>query len=142
MYKFHLHTDKYLDAIYDKKLNLVEYYWKKATEEITEAEYRMIVFDITEAVLERVHEGKWRAPNWLLDNRNFLYVMSPKLQRWQAENIFAKINDIGTKKIAVLTSENVVSQMSIEQSFEENNYLNIRTQYFYNHEQATDWLQE
>ena len=142
MSKFQLYSDRYLEAIYDKRLNLVELYWKKTTEEMTEAEYRMIVYDTIEIIIDKYKQRKWKAPNWLLDNRSFLFALHPKLQKWQAENIFARVNAIGTQKVAVLMSENVTSQVSIEQTFEESQYFHLRTQYFYNHQQATEWLQE
>ncbi len=142
MSKFHLHSDKYLDAIYDKRLNLVEFYWKPATIDMTEAEYRMIVTDVVDEVIDNVQSGFWKVPNWLLDNRNFLFIISPKLQEWQAKKIFRPLVRIGCKKSALVMSEDVVSQFSIEQTVQEHDQANLVMHYFFDLHQANVWLQE
>ncbi|OJJ14524.1 hypothetical protein BKI52_42870 [marine bacterium AO1-C] len=142
MNKQNLHSDNYLEAFYDKKLNLVELYWKEPTEDMTEAEYRMIISDISDEIHKIVEQGKQKAPNWLLDNRKFMFTMSPKLQEWQADKIFGPLLELGCRKGAVVMSEDLISQFAIEQTFEENSEARLATQYFGNLEQANVWLQE
>jgi len=142
MSKIHLHSDKYLEALYDKKLNLVEFYWKHTTEDLTEAEYRMIVSDIVDKVVENVENKQWKAPNWLLDNRDFLFTISPELQQWQAKKIFEPLSKLGCKKSALVMSENFISQFSIEQTVEENDKAKLIIHYFSDLHQANEWLQE
>ncbi|HAS39188.1 MAG TPA: hypothetical protein DCS93_01855 [Microscillaceae bacterium] len=141
MSKIHLHSDKYLEALYDKKLNLVEFYWKNTTEDLTEAEYRMIVSDIVDKVVENVENKQWKAPNWLLDNRDFLFTISPELQQWQAKKIFEPVSKF-TKKAAFVMSEDLVTQFAIEQTYDEHKEAKMLTQYFIDLHQANEWLQE
>ncbi|OJJ14525.1 hypothetical protein BKI52_42875 [marine bacterium AO1-C] len=142
MKKFTLHADKYLEAIYDERLNLVELYWKEATKEMTEAEYRMIVTDIVDLMNRKYQEGVWSSPNWLLDNRDFRFVMSPKLQEWQAKYVFTKTTKTVTQKCAVVMSADFITQFTIEQTFEEHQFTHFRTKYFTDLQQANEWLQE
>ena len=140
--KQNLHSDKYLDAIYDKKLNLVEFYWKESTKDMTETEYKMVVSDIVDVILEMITHNNQKAPNWLLDNRNFLFTIPPKLQEWQAKEIFEPLMEKGCEKCAVIMSEDFISQFSIEQSFEENQETMLITEFFSDLHQANEWLQE
>ena len=132
-----LHSDKYLDIYYDQGSRFIEYYWKKATEDMTEAEYRMLIMDI----LDMVDEKGWRPAYYLLDNRDFLFTLSPKLQEWQKKYPAKKSIELGVKKAAMVMSENFVSQFSIEQTFEDDKEVNALTQYFSDIEEAKEWLQ-
>jgi len=142
MSKFHLHSDEYLEALYDKKLNLVEFYWKETTAEMTEAEYRMIVTDIVDTIGKKNDAGDWSPPNWLLDNRLFFFTMSPKLQEWQARNVFAKAHYTKAQKCAIVMSEDFITQFAIEQTFEEHDFTDFQIKYFIDLQQANEWLQE
>ena len=135
-----LYSDKYLDVYYNQDLRLIEYYWKEATEDMTEAEYRMILLDLTDEVDEKVKSGAWMLDSFLLDNQNFLFVMSPKLQEWHTRKITSVATTWGAKKVAIVMSEEFASQMSIEQTMEEDKKANSLTRYFDNMEEAKEWL--
>ena len=94
-----LHSDKYLDAFYDQDLNLIEHFWKKESENITEAEYQAIHVNVADTILT----NGWRSKRALLDNRKFLFTISPELQTWQAETIFPKAIENGLEKVAIIT---------------------------------------
>lgn len=136
MEKQTLHSDKYLDVYYSPDLRLIEYYWKKATEEMSEAEYRMVIWDMLDIV-----EGKgWRPEYYLLDNRDFLFTMFPKLQEWQVKYPMERSIKLGAKKAAVIMSEDFVSQVSIEQTFEEGEEGRFILKYFSSTEAGKEWL--
>lgn len=121
-----LHSDKYLDVFYESNQKLIEFYWKKATEEMTEAEYRMVMSDLVDEVSDNIGSLK----QLLLDNRDFLFVMSPKLQKWQARKVFKKVTEFGVKKCAIIMSHDFVAQFSIEQTIEEDERTHMITRYF------------
>lgn len=142
MTKVNLHSGKYLEASYNPQTRLGEFYWKKTTEDMTEAEYRMIMSDILDKFMENLKTKNWSGANWLLDNRQFLFTMPPKLQEWQAKKIFEPLVESGAKKVAVIMSEDWVTQFAIEQTFDEDGETKMLTQYFSDLDQANEWLQE
>jgi hypothetical protein len=78
---------------------------------------------------------------FLLDNRNFLFSMSPALQEWSASEVtskmFAKNPNIRT---AVLVSSDFISQLSIEQALEEDAETIQTTKYFEDEQEAREWI--
>ncbi len=136
MEKQTLYSDKYLGAFYDQDLNLIEHYWKKDSEYITEAEYQTIHTNVVATILD----NGWKGKKALLDNRDFLFTISPELQTWQAENIFPKAIANGLEKVAIIMSEELFSQMSIEQTIEEHEEIETITCYFDSISKAKEWL--
>lgn len=135
-----IYSDEYVDTYYNGHLQLIENHWKKSTEHLTEAEYRMLTLDTLDVLEKSIQENGWVFNRILADNRNFLFTMPPKLQEWQAKHVFAKLLELGLKKTAIIMSQEFISQYSIEQTFEESPELNESTRYFDNIKEAKDWL--
>ena len=64
------------------------------------------------------------------------------MQEWSVSNIFEKLEQAGLKKMAMIVSEEIFPQVSIEQLIEENKNTTLITKYFENEEHAMKWLQE
>lgn len=135
-----LYSDRYLDVFYESNQKLIEFYWKKATTEMTEAEYRMVMSDLVDTFVAKSVVKKWQVSHLLLDNRDFLFTMSPKLQEWQANKIFKNVTELGVKKCAIIMSQDFVAQFSIEQTIEEDERTHMITKYFDSVDDARVWL--
>lgn len=131
-----VYSDKYLDAFYDQDFKLIEHYWKKESENITEAEYQTIHTNVVATILD----NGWKGKKALLDNRDFLFTITPELQEWQAKHIFPKAIKQGLEKVAIIMSQELFSQMSIEQTIEEHEEIEVITCYFDDISKAKEWL--
>lgn len=127
---------KYLEAFYDVDLEMVELYWKESSEHMEDHEYQTL----TKELLNNVNGRK--ISNQLLDNRQFLFSMSPALQEWSEKEISSKMFAQNPEvRVAVLTSQDFITQLSIEQAIEEdNNSSDENVRYFEDEQEAKEWL--
>ena len=146
MKKIVIEENKFTSIYYDQTLMLYEQYWHPATEDMEDEDYRTMQARMVDFMT------KHQLPilNYYLDNREFYYVMSPEMQDWQVAHVGKQLLDItraalGNEvsiKLAIIASTEFISQLSIEQAFEENNeqveVFPIR--YFDNGPKALEWL--
>lgn len=76
------------------------------------------------------------------DTREFLFTMTPDIQKWTAETFFPRVMNAGCKKYALQVSADVFTQVSVEQTIEEDHQQSFITKYFEDPEKARDWLLE
>ncbi len=86
-------------------------------------------------------------PKYLYDNCvNFLYPIVPQEQVWMAELLNAEWIELGLKKYAHMVPVDMITEMSVEQSFEEFFEMKLPKQFpivnFTNQEEAIKWLYE
>lgn len=140
MIKLSVYTSKYADVFYIPDQKLIEYHWKVTTEEMTDEEYRFIVFEVSSIVSRKYQQGEYQLENYLLDNSLFLYKIPEETRIWQRDYIFNKLIDSGGKKVAVVMSDGYLSQHLIEQTFLASTETNMITEYFDDIEKAKSWL--
>ena len=84
----------------------------------------------------------------LADTLNMRYTITPELQKWHNSIIAPSFRAAGTRKLAILVSQDLFVHVSIEQLIEDaimnqENYiysLNEVTKYFSSREAALEWL--
>ena len=77
----------------------------------------------------------------IVDTQNFMFSVIPEIQVWQSNYINPLISEIGVKKIAMLMNDDFITQISIEQTLEENEENNSwETKFFSNEDEAITWL--
>lgn len=120
---------------------MLEYYWHKETEQMTSEDFRRTIVEVS-----TLQEGKiFSSLKLLLDNRDFLFGISPDDQEWHASytepKLKAIVEDITSIKTAYVVSRDFISQLSIEQTAEENVTMDVSDiKYFDSLEKARDWL--
>ncbi|HAS45686.1 MAG TPA: hypothetical protein DCS93_34710 [Microscillaceae bacterium] len=146
MKKIVIEENEFTSIYYDQTLKLYEQYWHPATADMQDEDYQIIQSRMVAFV------KKHRLPilNYYLDNREFYYVMSPEMQDWQVEFVGQKLfdithavmGDLSSIKVAVIISSEFISQLSIEQTFEENSEQvhEGETRYFDDDQKALEWL--
>lgn len=130
---------KFCSIYFDEDLQLYEQYWHKESEDMEDDDYKKIHIEWVSKLVENQYDIAF----FLLDNRENNFSMSPELQEWQAENILAKVLEnlpSPDVKVAILQSEDFISQLSIEQAMEENQEADETTRYFDNEVEAKEWL--
>ena len=83
---------------------------------------------------------KFRPKKNLYDTRNMLFPIVPELQEWLNQTIFPILLDIELNISALIVSQEVIAQLSIEQTMEESESSKITSRYFSNKEEAKEWI--
>jgi len=78
----------------------------------------------------------------LLNLRGFQYTIVPEVQDWLVENFFPFVKSLGVEKVAIVTSLDALSHLSVEQTIDEDEATKKITQYFEGEKAARRWLQE
>ncbi|GAB4397883.1 MAG: hypothetical protein OHK0053_15370 [Microscillaceae bacterium] len=81
-------------------------------------------------------------PVFLVDNRATSVVMSIQLQEWHDTQIVPRYIAAGVKKIAFVMTEEFMTALSVEQTFEEPKAQVLQVGYFREREEARSWLEE
>lgn len=76
----------------------------------------------------------------LVNVSELLFPIVPELQTWVDENINYPTVQMGLKYMAIVVSPNMIEQMSVEQTLEEQAAQAIQIKYFGTVPEAIDWL--
>lgn len=97
--------------------------------------------DFKEAMMEVANEAlNLEVKGILVDTRNFNLTINPETQKWYDDKIVPKHLEAGIQKMAFLLPEEIFTQVSIEQTMDEDNAKAQETQYFDTYEEAESWL--
>jgi hypothetical protein len=114
------------------EIGVVRATWTKKTSEMYTEDFQTCIKEIWKAVREKLPKG------FMGDTRNFGFTIPPETQEWYGTNI--KDTFSNTPKIAMLMSSEFISQLSIEQTIEEDKNTGVTTRYFDDENQALQWL--
>jgi hypothetical protein len=89
--------------------------WNSTSENLNDQIYKK-EFLLTNEVLAPYFD---QIDKVLIDARNFEYPISPDLQHWHNQQVFARAKTSGIVKSALVTSKNTLVQISMEQTFDE-----------------------
>ena len=132
--------NKYCSIYLDLSLDLFEQYWHSESLHMEEEDYK----ETHLTMRDHLAENAYTPHRFFLDNRLNFFVISPELQEWHAKNISTKVVESlpnpGLLRVAIIVSEDFISQLSIEQTIEEYTSTNEFTKYFQDEVQAREWL--
>lgn len=126
-------TNSFIDVSYDSTHQLITAVWKPASEHMTDDDFRFV----NQTYLKTSQEKKVRLIE--IDTRNMRFIIHPDLQAWVRESIVVPMVDNGAQKLAIIVGEDLIVQLSIEQTMEETESI-FQTRYFSNQESARKWL--
>jgi len=126
-----LYNTKYLTINLHE--NFIELIWKDATRHASSNDFKVWNKAITDEVEK--HKPRYMYSDCLF----YYYAISPDLQTWSVENVFNRFEKAGLKRLAMLMSTAIISQLSLEQFVEEAN-TSLITRYFNNESLAKEWL--
>ncbi len=118
----------------NEELSILEQHWTNHENKMTTDEYKVDMFNYLKFV------EKYQIQNALINTFEFGFTIIPDIQEWIDTNIAEKANKI-VKKIAFVLPTDIFTQVSIQQTMEENEggkYQNIN--YFDKIEDAYKWL--
>ncbi len=131
-----LYEDGFMRLFWDKSNALFEVIWFESTNRANDEDY---IHWNSELVKRAI---KYRPKVLLANAKEFYFTINPQMQEWAVKNIFEPYASIGLHKIALVISEDFISQVSIEQFIEEYEGGKITNKYFDDLEKGRAWLLE
>ncbi|TAF33429.1 MAG: hypothetical protein EAZ57_05695 [Cytophagales bacterium] len=128
-----LYENPYITISWSENDGLVEACWTPQTETMTDEMFKVSISEIWKAV------KTYKPHGFLGDTQFFHYLINPEVQEWYGHNIKGTFGT-HTRYLAMIMSSTFISQLSIEQTIEEDTSANTITHYFDNLEEARLWL--
>ncbi|MCC5946208.1 MAG: hypothetical protein JJT94_14855 [Bernardetiaceae bacterium] len=128
--------NKYWTIQYDEANQIILCEWKAEAEELNDELFKSEMRGYADIV------EKYRAPKLLLNTRIGSYALAPDIQEWVATEIAPRTMGAGQRKMAIILSDNLFAQVSVEQMLEEGDMPTLMQQYFDDKEEAFAWLCE
>lgn len=129
-----VYESDYAKVLYKPDENIVEQYWLPATEDMDDDEYQRIQLATLKAFVDNEVELLF------VDTQNMAYPIEPEMQQWSKEEIMDKLLQTKFRKVAYIVSQDFLSQVSIEQTVNEDTSNRMVAQYFDNAKDAREWL--
>ncbi len=129
-----VYKSKYLHLAFFAEQELIEMTWLPPTDSMTEDEYKKEFLNYLDIILSL------RPKKIIADTRTMFFPIRPEIQEWINQTIFPPSLEMGLNKAAFVMSEEMISQISIEQTMEENEGVKFITRYFDNKEEAKEWI--
>lgn len=130
-----VYQSPYMTLEVDQANRIIKVIWSADTERMTEETFKQELTKYVEVA------EQYRPSGSLVDTGQFLMTVVPEVQSWVQQNIHPRSLQAGVRKFAYIVSKDVFSQVSIEQTMEEEvTGAMFKTQYFDDVAQATEWL--
>ncbi len=127
------YKSNYLTITYDSLL--MELDWTEKTFDMSSDDYKSEMLEYVKALKE------YRPEQVLINAQKAGYIISPELQEWANENVIKVAISCGLKRTAILVSKDYISQLSIEQTFDEDTQQVVKRRFFDDRNAAIAWLQ-
>ncbi|OQX98616.1 MAG: hypothetical protein B6I24_04850 [Bacteroidetes bacterium 4572_128] len=130
-----IYESQFLNIFYEEDISLMTEIFTEETENITDEKYKKMMLNILECI------KKYKPIKLIVDLKNFIFIIVPELQEWQDKNIVPEISKCSAKIAAYIVSKDFFSQMSIEQTVEEEeSEKNFTVKYFEDIKKARKWI--
>lgn len=124
----------YISIFHNKDANIIASKWNAKTINMTESDFKKSHMAIVNAILNS------RSNAVIGDARKFSFSIVPNVQEWILHETFPVIIRAGLRKIAMIVSPDVFSQVSLEQSQSEQEASPLTIKYFEEKEEAISWV--
>ncbi len=135
-----VYQSKYSKHEYDSKSGTMFTDWFAETVNMSNADFK-------KEMQEWLAAFRMKSPKYLFDNCiGFKYPIVPKEQIWMAQLLNAEWIALGLKKYAHMVPAELITELSVEQLFEEFFSMKLENQFqivnFASKEEALNWLRE
>ncbi len=125
----------FVNFITNKETGTLSMFWKPSSAEMSDDEFKVAITTAVEAA------EKHELTNIYVDAREYFHTLVTHLQEWHDSVIVPKYIAIGITKIGFVMPEDFFTQISIEQTFEEDAAsASLQTKYFDSEAAAKSWL--
>jgi len=108
-----LQNSIFLEIGYEPENELIWDIWQAETINMKDDDFKVEISAWRDAIVT------YKIKNALIDTTHFMYSIAPKIQEWVDENITKATVEAGLQKMAFLVSNEIFSQVSIEQTMDE-----------------------
>ena len=131
-----LEDNEYLTIEEYQEENLLKLIWKNTSESLNHEQdkYKSLILLWANSVQNYQPKGV------VVDTRDHSVIIHPAMQQWFVDEVFPKYRLLGMKKLAFITSQDFISQLSVEQTMKEDDNLPFKTQYFSCDNEGFDWV--
>lgn len=129
-----LHDSEFQRIEFDEKSGILYEIWKIKSEDMTPLDFQ----NEMQQQVQAARQAKSRAA--LTDTLDMRFPIVPEMQEWLNENIFPQFIELGMKRIAFLMSREMITQLSVEQTMEEETGSQFEMRYFSDQQEAERWL--
>jgi hypothetical protein len=127
-----LYESEFKVTLYEPENSLIINNWKDE-KEMTDEDFKEEIISWVELV------EKYNPENLIADTRKFNYTVSVELQEWNEKKVFPRLANAGVKKFAVIESEELVAQLSLEQTMDVAGDV-MQHQFFTSQDEARAWM--
>ncbi len=85
---------------------------------------------------------KYHAKYMIANTKEFNFVINVDMQTWTGETVFPRLLAAGMKKFAIIVTADILTQLALEQTMEEEKTGQFQTRYFDNEEDAIQWMKK
>lgn len=135
MYMQKIIEKKFWDIYHNSQLNILELYWKDIGKNLKLEDFKSYLLELVKFI------EKYKPKGFLVDSRAYHVVMSIEFQAWHDQIIIPSYIKSGIKNIVfIVNEEEMVVNLSLEQTFEEEEAMAIKTHFTDDLEKARDIL--
>ncbi len=124
----------FLQIEYKSEENICIGNWTLKTEQASNVDFKVWNNELVKII------EKYKPSGFLANTLNYRFVISPDLQKWSVSNVFELFAKVGLKKIAMIVTDDLFPQVSLEQFIEEYEGGKIETKYFDKEVDSLKWL--
>jgi len=129
-----IYESKFMYLDFSEENLLIEWTWLETTSKMTDEDYKQEFLNYVELI--KIH----RPQRIIADSRKLDFGINPDLQDWTNQTVFPVALEMGLNKAALVLNNDLITQLSIEQTMEEVEGVKFITNYFDDLEEARKWI--
>lgn len=124
--------EEFLEAFLNEKLNIVEATWRRGfkNQEIGTQEFKNHLISFVKLL------KKFSVKGFLVNAKEYHFTVPVDLQEWHDKEIIPEYIELGIEKSVFILPDDLFANVSINQTFEENEAQKINTQFVDSLEEA------
>ena len=131
-----LHDSKFNKIEFNSKKQILNVIWKPETENMETEDMLIEVLKICELIVLQ------KPKSIFADDRKKTHIYTVEEQEWVAQNFGKSCIKVNLEKFAILNSEELVAELSIEQTLDEIKNAPFQKRFFSTEKEAVNWLSE
>lgn len=132
--KENLYQSKYQQIFFEKEEGIMHNLWLNDSFAMTHSNYKEELLKLVQLIENQ------KATKQLIDTLNFHFTIDLDLQSWTDEYVTKRNKEVGIQRVAFIIAEEIFSQMSIEQTMDEEEGKAMNIRYFTTEQEARKWL--
>jgi len=128
------YKSKFMEVTFHQEQQTIEFRWFKETIELIDEDFKRELTQQVRSVAE------YKPQNVLIDTTQFIFPISPEIQKWVDEEVYPAWAANGVSKMGLLMSPEMISQLSIQQAVAENSQVQLKSGFFETKAEAFEWF--